>query len=116
MQVHLSHPRLDWDASKGAALDESIEITISYVEIKPGQVLPKHYHPGEEYIYVLEGGGEITIDGRAFPLSPGSGVFMPANAEVSFKATQDGRTRVLQVFAPRGPESKYDAWAPAPEL
>lgn len=87
---------------------------VAVLDIEAGAGVPQHRDPTEEYIYVLEGGGDITIDGRSFPISPGSGVFMPANSEVSFQATTEGRTRVVQVFAPRGPESKYDGWAPAP--
>ena len=34
---------------------EGIEVILSLVEIGPGASLPKHYHPGEEFVYVLEG-------------------------------------------------------------
>lgn len=87
---------------------------LGVLDVDPGAGVPKHRDPTEEYIYVLEGGGEITIDGRAFPLRAGSAVFMPADAEVSFQAMEGTPTRVVQVFAPRGPETKYDGWAPAP--
>lgn len=87
---------------------------LAVLDIAPGAGVPQHRDPTEEYIYVLEGGGEITIDGRKHALRAGSAVFMPADAEVSFAALPEVPTRVVQVFAPRGPESKYDGWAPAP--
>ena len=34
---------------------EGGEVIVSYVEIPPDTVLPKHYHPGEEFYYILEG-------------------------------------------------------------
>ncbi len=36
-------------------LVEGTEIVISHVEIPANTTLPKHWHPGEEFVYVLEG-------------------------------------------------------------
>ncbi len=36
-------------------LVEGLEIVVSHVEIPANTTLPKHWHPGEEFIYVLEG-------------------------------------------------------------
>ena len=36
-------------------LVEGTEIVVSYVEIPANTTLPKHWHPGEEFVYVLEG-------------------------------------------------------------
>jgi quercetin dioxygenase-like cupin family protein len=36
------------------------EVVVSYVEIPPHQTMPRHWHPGEEFHYYLE--GEVTID------------------------------------------------------
>ena len=35
-----------------------------YNEFQPGVVAPKHRHPGEELVYVLEGEMEYDLDGR----------------------------------------------------
>jgi len=37
------------DSAKG------MEMVVSYVEIPANTILPKHWHPGEEFVYVLEG-------------------------------------------------------------
>ncbi len=34
---------------------EGMEMVVSYVEIPANTILPKHWHPGEEFVYVLEG-------------------------------------------------------------
>lgn len=86
---------------------------VAVLEMDAGAGVPQHRDPTEEYVYVLEGGGTITIDGQAHAIAPGHLVYMPADSEVSFQGTADGPTRVLQVFAPAGPERKYDAWTPS---
>ena len=77
--------------------------------LAPGAAVPLHQDTSEEYIVFLEGGGTMTIDGKTTVVGPGSSVYMPAGAAVSF---QNGpkETVVIQVFA--GPKSaeKYTRW------
>jgi len=80
------------------------------LELEPGAKVPVHRDATEEYIYVLSGTGEITIDGQTTAVQEGFGVFMPAGAEVSFMVTGTEKVRVVQFFAGQGPERKYDAW------
>ena len=49
------------------------------VEIAPGVAFPKHTHPGEEIIYVLEGSLEYEVDGKPpVTLKAGDVLFIPA--------------------------------------
>lgn len=41
------------------------EVVVSYVEIPPNTTLDRHWHPGEEFHYYLEGEVEIAIDGES---------------------------------------------------
>ena len=83
------------------------------MRMDPGAAVPVHRDSTEEYIHVLEGGGVMTIDGREYEIGPGTTIFMPANAEVSF---QNGEAEMLalQVFAGPDPAKKYDAWIADP--
>ena len=45
-------------------LAEGVEIIVSVIEIGPGYTLPKHYHPGEEFVYVLEGEATLWQPGK----------------------------------------------------
>ena len=54
----LLHQQLNDDFTKGR------EVVVSYVSIPPETTLPKHWHPGEEFIYCLEGEFELLIDGQ----------------------------------------------------
>lgn len=41
---------------------EDGEVIISYVEVPAGYELKKHYHPGEEFAYVIEGSGTAWFE------------------------------------------------------
>ena len=79
--------------------------------LKGGVNVPLHRDPTEEYLIIERGRGVIRVNGVEHKLSPGSVVYMPAGAEVSF-TNSDEELVALQVFA--GPESadKYLKWAP----
>ncbi len=48
------------------------------VDIAPGEVAPRHRHPGEEIIYVLEGTLEYEVDGKPpVTLKAGDVLFIP---------------------------------------
>jgi uncharacterized cupin superfamily protein len=40
------------------------EVVQTIVELAPGTTAPRHTHPGEEIIYVLEGTWEYTVEGQ----------------------------------------------------
>jgi quercetin dioxygenase-like cupin family protein len=55
------------------------EVVQSRVEIDPGMTSPRHRHPGEEIIYVLEGSLEYQLEGKPpVVLKPGNVLFVPA--------------------------------------
>ena len=84
---------------------------IGELTIQPGAKVPVHRDPTEEYLYVLSGGGTMTLNGKVYPVKKGDVVYMPAGAEVSFVNGQEV-TKVMQVFAGPGPASKYKEWKP----
>src|SRR5947208_10161259 len=54
------------------------EVVQVRVDFDPGYVSPRHTHPGEEIIYVLEGTLEYEIDGKPVRVKPGDVLFVPA--------------------------------------
>ena len=55
------------------------EVVQVRVDFDPGYVSPKHTHPGEEIIYVLEGALEYQVDGKPpMTLKAGDVLFIPA--------------------------------------
>ncbi len=83
---------------------------VGILSMEAGAEVPAHRDETEEYIYVLEGDGTITIDGTEHAVAPGTMIFMPANAEVSFKSGEKP-LKAVQVFAGPDPAKKYDAWS-----
>jgi quercetin dioxygenase-like cupin family protein len=57
------------------------EAVIAHVEIAPGASAGRHTHPGEEISYVMEGEGEVLIQGRpALKIKAGDGFVVPNGA------------------------------------
>ena len=55
------------------------EAVQAIVEVLPGMISPRHTHPGEEIIYVLEGALEYQVEGKPpVTLKPGDVLFIPA--------------------------------------
>jgi quercetin dioxygenase-like cupin family protein len=55
------------------------EVVEVRVEVDPGHGVPRHTHPGDEVLYVVEGSLEYMPDGQApVMLKAGQSVFIPA--------------------------------------
>ena len=58
------------------------EAVIARVEIAPGAFAGRHTHPGEEISYVIDGQGEILIEGQPpLKVKAGDGFIVPAGAK-----------------------------------
>ena len=93
-----------------ALLLEGKNAFMGRLEINPGASVPVHRDGTEEYLYVLRGGGQITIDGKTTSIGRGHAVYMPANAEVSFINNKRFPTKLVQFFAGPSPAAKYLSW------
>jgi quercetin dioxygenase-like cupin family protein len=69
------------------------------VDFDPGVSFPRHKHPGEEIIYVLEGLLEYQVEGRApVTLKAGQVLFVPANTIHSAKNIGKGNGAELATY------------------
>ena len=69
------------------------------VDFDPGYVAPRHTHPGEEIIYVIEGTLEYQIE--VLPnatVKPGDVLFVPARAVHSVKNVGSGNGAELATY------------------
>jgi len=69
------------------------------VEIDQGVASPRHTHPGEEIIYVLEGALEYEVEGQpTVTLKPGDVLFIPSGTIHAAKAVGSGKGVELATY------------------
>ena len=74
---------------------EGVEIIVSVVEIGPNFSLPKHYHPGEEYVYVLEGSATVWLKGKPDVTMQAGDLFKIPFEQVHTAMTSDSSAKAL---------------------
>jgi len=75
------------------------EVVQTIVELAPGTTAPRHTHPGEEIIYVLEGTWEYTVEGKPpVILKAGDVLFIPAGTVHSARNVGTGRAAELATY------------------
>jgi quercetin dioxygenase-like cupin family protein len=81
-----------------------------FIGLIPVGRAPDHFHRYDEVIYVLDGEGELHIEGETAPLRSGTCVHLPKGLVHCLENTGDGEMRVLGVFRPAG--SPAEAYYP----
>jgi quercetin dioxygenase-like cupin family protein len=75
------------------------EVIQARVELEPGYSSPKHTHPGEEIIYVLEGSLEYQVEGQPpVTLKTGDVLFVPAGTIHAAKNVGSGNGAELATY------------------
>jgi quercetin dioxygenase-like cupin family protein len=68
-------------------------------DFPPGAAVPRHTHPGEEIVYVLEGTLEFQLEGQPpVTLKPGEVLFVPAGTIHTAKNVSGGNSAVLSTY------------------
>lgn len=75
------------------------EVVQVRVDFDPGYVSPKHTHPGEEIVYVIEGTLEYQVAGKpAVTLKAGEVLFIPAGTIHAAKNVGSGNGAELATY------------------
>ena len=75
------------------------EVVQTIVELAPGTTAPRHTHPGEEIIYVIEGTWEYTVEGKPpVTLKAGDVLFIPAGTIHSARNVGTDRGKELATY------------------
>ena len=75
------------------------EVVQARVELDPGVASSKHWHPGEEIIYVLEGSLEYEVEGKPpVTLKAGDVLFIPAGTVHAAKNVGSGNAAELATY------------------
>ena len=81
-------------------------LAASILALPAGGTVPAHVHAREsELLYVLAGGGAMTVAGVELAVAPSSVVQIPPNTQHAFTATSD--VRAVQIYVPGGPEQRF---------
>lgn len=84
------------DAETGGARNQSLAEAL----LAPGQATERHYHAETEELYVLlDGEGEMEIEGERREVGPGDAILIPAGAWHQIRAGAD-ELRFLCCCAP----------------
>jgi quercetin dioxygenase-like cupin family protein len=75
------------------------EAVVARVEVEPGASAGRHTHPGDEIAYVMEGEGELLVDGRpARHVRAGDAFVIPAGAVHDAHNSGAATLRVVGVY------------------
>jgi mannose-6-phosphate isomerase-like protein (cupin superfamily) len=85
------------DAALGGAVTQSL----AEAWLEPGQATERHYHTSTEEIYVvLDGEGEMEVDGDRQRVGPGDAILIPPGAWHEIRADSAAPLRFLCCCAP----------------
>lgn len=102
-----SHRRLIRNYFRGVTMEQLVEgrtlMDPQIFHIDPGAGSEGSYsHEGEEFIYVLEGSFEVSLEGgERYLLRPGDSLYYPSTMEHSWRNPGPDIARVLWVNSPR---------------
>lgn len=66
--------------------------SLAEARVPAGGATERHYHRlSEEFYFILEGNGEMEIDGEVRTVGPGDAILIPAGAWHSIAASEDLR-------------------------
>jgi quercetin dioxygenase-like cupin family protein len=89
---------------------------LGVLEADPGFNLARHVHAqSAEILYVVSGGGVLTVGAEDFPFGPDTAVHVPENAPHLVAFNTPDKTIMIQLFAPAGPEQRYIGGKAAPK-
>jgi mannose-6-phosphate isomerase-like protein (cupin superfamily) len=75
--------------------------SLAEATLPPGSATERHYHgETEEIYYLVEGSGEMEIDGEQRTVVPGDAILIPPGAWHEIRADEDGPLRFLCCCSP----------------
>jgi mannose-6-phosphate isomerase-like protein (cupin superfamily) len=82
--------------------DNGCASATQYVDCIPIGARPAHYHHYDEVIYVLDGAGEMHMNGERTPIHEGFAIHLPVGEVHTLENSGPDVMRVLGVFRPAG--------------
>jgi oxalate decarboxylase/phosphoglucose isomerase-like protein (cupin superfamily) len=93
---------------------KGLGLYLGILDAEPGAEVPRNSHPGSaEILFVVSGGGELTVGSEKIPFEADEALHIPENQPHAAKFTGPDKTVMVQIFAPAGPEERYRAGQPS---
>ena len=84
-------------------LADGIEVIVSDVIIPPNATVPRHYHPGEEFLYIIEGSVVHVEEGEPeSTLRAGEARVLAPEVEHAPRGTEEGARVIVFRVHPKG--------------
>jgi quercetin dioxygenase-like cupin family protein len=74
---------------------EGTEVVVSHIVVPPNTTLPKHWHPGEEFVYILDGTGILWQEGKEDVVLKKGDVYKVPYKQVHTAVTKDESATIL---------------------
>ena len=88
---------VDMDGVKGIAMsvmvgreDGAPNFALRHFEVEPGGHSPRHSHDYEHEVFIVDGEGEVLLEGEFRPIRKGDVIYVPADQEHQFRAAAAG--------------------------
>src|SRR3954451_13568144 len=88
-----------WKTLLSADRTPSETFTLGIASLAPGDALREHRHAQPELYLVLDGTGEVVLDGAAHPVVAGTAVYIPGNARHGIRNSGATVLRLAYVLA-----------------
>jgi quercetin dioxygenase-like cupin family protein len=103
-------PKTRQELKRAPLTGTNMEVVISVVENKPGDVIPRHIHHGEEAFYVIQGATLETADGKQIKLPTGAAAVNARDVpHAGLKVVGDTPFKYLAVHVVDKGKPLYDA-------
>jgi quercetin dioxygenase-like cupin family protein len=87
------------ELARGDLTAKNMDIIVNLFEVPPGATVPKHIHPGEEIVYVIDGGSLREPDGNLVTLDAGTAlIYARGVPHAGFTSVGDRPLKILNVF------------------
>ena len=87
------------ELARGDLTGRQMDIIVNIFEVPPGATVPKHIHPGEEVVFVLEGGTLEQPDGKLLTFETGTAIIYARNIpHAGAKNVSEKPLKMLNVF------------------
>ena len=84
--------------------------SLAEASLDPGQSTQRHYHARSEEIYlIIEGAGELEVDGDRRTVGPGDAILIPPGSWHQLTATESGTTLLCCCVPPYSDDDTYFA-------